>query len=100
MGPLFFQNAYLTTYLTFFLILVTWFIIYKTPFGLRLRSCGEYPQASASMDVNVMKTRWIGLMASGVLSGLAGAVLIMTTSSYYYGGTVSIYCYNWCFNPI
>lgn len=88
LGPLLFQNAYLTTYLTFFLILVTWFIIYKTPFGLRLRSCGEYPQASASMGVNVMKTRWIGLMASGVLSGLAGAVLIMTTSSYYYGGTV------------
>ncbi|MGN1344360.1 MAG: ABC transporter permease [Traorella sp.] len=87
-GPLFFQNAYLTTYLTILLVFVTWFIIYKTTFGLRMRSCGEHPLASASMGVNVIKTRWISMLISGALGGLAGAVLIMTTSSYYYGGTV------------
>ncbi len=87
-GPMFFQNAYITTYIAFFLVVLTWYLVYKTPFGLRLRSCGEYPQASASMGVNVVKTRWKGLLISGALSGLAGAVLIMTTSSYYYVGTV------------
>ncbi len=87
-GPILFKNAYITTYIAFFLVFATWYIVYKTPFGLRLRSCGEFPQASASMGVNVTKTRWAGLMFSGALSGLAGAVLIMTTSSYYYIGTV------------
>lgn len=87
-GPIFFQKAYITTYLTIFIIIATWFLLYKTPFGLRLRSCGEFPQASASMGINVTKTRWVGLMFSGALSGLAGAVLVMTTSSYFYGGTV------------
>lgn len=87
-GPMLFQNAYITTYITFLIVVVTWFVIYKTPFGLRLRSCGEFPQASASMGINVMKTRWIGLLISGILSGLAGAVLVMTTASYFYIGTV------------
>lgn len=87
-GRLFFQNAYVTTYLTFILVLITWYVMYKTPFGLRLRSCGEYPQASASMGINVMKMRWLGVLISGGLCGLAGAVLMMTTSSYFYIGTV------------
>lgn len=88
-GRLFFTNLYPTTYVAFALVVITWFVVYKTPFGLRLRSCGEYPQASASMGINVVKMRWIGVLISGALSGLAGAVLVFTTSSYFYGGTVN-----------
>lgn len=88
LGPMLFSKTYATTFLTLALVAITWFVIYKTPFGLRLRSCGEYPQASASMGINVVKMRWIGILISGALSGLAGAVLVMTTSSYFYQGTV------------
>lgn len=87
-GKLFFTNIYSTTILTFILVLITWFVLYKTPFGLRLRSCGENPQASASMGIHVVKMRWIAEWISGAFSGLAGAVLVLTTSSFYYAGTV------------
>lgn len=87
-GPMFFANTYPTTYLAVILVVATWFIVFKTPFGLRLRSCGEYPQASASMGINVVKMRWFGVLASGMLSGLAGAALVLTTNTYYYAGTV------------
>lgn len=88
-GRLFFKNLYPTTYLAIILAFITWFVLYKTPFGLRLRSCGEYPQASASMGINVTRMRWIAVLISGALSGLAGAVLVLTTASYFYTGTVN-----------
>lgn len=87
-GKLLFTDVYPTTILAVFVVLLTWFLIYKTPFGLRLRSCGEYPQASASMGINVVKMRWIAILISGALSGLAGAVLVLTTATFYYVGTV------------
>ena len=87
-GKLLFTNVYATTILALILIFISWFVIYKTPFGLRLRSCGEYPQASASMGINVVKMRWIAELISGGLSGLAGAVLVLTTATFYYSGTV------------
>ncbi len=87
-GPLFFTNVYATTILAFILVIVSWFIMYKTPFGLRLRSCGEFPPASASMGINVTKMRWIAELISGGLSGLAGGVLVLTTATFYYSGTV------------
>ena len=81
-------SSYPTTYIMIFLVVLTWFVVFKTPFGLRLRSCGEYPQASASMGVNVAKMRWIGVLTSGAFAGLAGATLILSTSTYFYIGTV------------
>ena len=87
-GPMLFTDVYYTTYIAFALILITWFIMKKTAFGLRLRSCGEFPQASASMGINVVKMRWIALCISGALSGLAGAVLVLTTSNYYFVNSI------------
>ncbi len=49
--------------------------VYRTPFGLRLRSVGEAPQAAASVGVNVMRMRYTAVILSGVLAGLAGAYL-------------------------
>lgn len=87
-GKLIFTNLYSTTILAFVLVFITWFVLFKTPFGLRLRACGENPQASASMGIDVIRMRWIAEWISGALSGLAGAVLVLTTSSFYYAGTV------------
>ncbi|HEY9053700.1 MAG TPA: ABC transporter permease [Rectinemataceae bacterium] len=78
LGKILFVENYPTFYLAVFLALVTWFLVYKTPFGLRLRSCGEHPQAAASMGINVKGMRYFGVLASGTLGGLAGGVMVLT----------------------
>ncbi len=82
-GDLFFKDTYPTFYLALLLVIITWFIMNKTVFGLRLKSCGEFPQASASMGINVVKMRWIGVLISGFLAGVAGGVLLMTTQTFF-----------------
>ena len=72
-------------------MIVTWFIVFKTPFGLRLRSCGEYPQASASMGINVTKMRYFGVLASGFLAGLAGGVMVMSQDTQFTSATIHGY---------
>lgn len=87
-GQMLFTNNYPTIYIALALTIITWFIAYKTPFGLHLRSCGEYPQASASMGINVVKMRWIGVLTSGAFAALAGGTLVLSTSTYFTAGTV------------
>ena len=58
------------------LLVLSYFLLYKTKFGLRLMSCGEHPQASASVGINVYKMRYAGVLMSGMLGGLGGLVYI------------------------
>lgn len=80
-GPLFFQNCYITTYLGFIIYLVAAFVIQKTKFGLRLRACGEHPGAADSVGVNVSRIRYAGVVISGVLAGIGGLVFVIPTST-------------------
>ena len=57
-------------------LVITYVVLYKMKFGLRLRSCGEHPQASASVGINVQKMRYAGVLISGLLGGLGGIVYI------------------------
>ena len=55
---------------------ISFVALYKTKFGLRLRSCGEHPQAAASVGIDVIKMRYAGVLISGLLGGLGGIVYI------------------------
>ena len=80
-GSLFFKNTYITTYLGFIILIVSYVVLYKTRFGLRVRSCGEHPQASDSVGINVHKIRYISVAISGALAGLGGLVFVIPTST-------------------
>ncbi|MCX7023285.1 MAG: ABC transporter permease [Spirochaetes bacterium] len=88
LGPAVFTEIYPTFYIALALVAFTWFVVYKTPFGLRLRACGENPQAAASMGINVFWMRYIGVGASGALAGLAGATMVLTQDIQYTIGSV------------
>lgn len=85
-GPLFFSQTYWTTWICILIWGLSWFLLYKTSFGLRLRACGEHPSAVASAGVNVHRMRYIGVLASGLLSGLGGAVILITYAGEYNAG--------------
>ncbi|WP_375480968.1 ABC transporter permease [uncultured Jatrophihabitans sp.] len=66
---------------------VTWFVLWRTSFGLRLRSCGENPDAAESLGVKVYTMKTIAVVISGILAGVAGAFLVNFTGIYREGQT-------------
>ncbi|HEU4964619.1 MAG TPA: ABC transporter permease, partial [Bacilli bacterium] len=87
-GPAFF-NIYPTTVLAFLMVGVTYWLLYKTPFGLRLRAVGEHPKAADTLGVNVRKMRYRAVLISGALAGAGGATLSIAISSSFQHATVS-----------
>lgn len=83
LGDMFFDGSYPTFYVAMALVLVVYFVVYKTALGLRLRACGEHPQAAASMGIDVYRMRYFGVLASGALAGLAGGVMVLTQDIQY-----------------
>jgi simple sugar transport system permease protein len=69
--------------LVFALVPVCWYVMYKTPFGLRLRATGENPEAADVAGVNVIRLRYIAVVISGVLAGAGGAYLSIGQSSLF-----------------
>ena len=62
LGPMLFQNAYITTYLGIIILLVSALVLYRTRFGLRLRACGEHPQAADAAGINVYRMQYAGVV--------------------------------------
>jgi len=89
LGDAFLNKVYLTTYFCILLFILMSVILYRTRFGLRLRSCGENPQASASLGINVIRMRYAGVMISGALAGLGGCVFAVTTANASANGDVA-----------
>ncbi|MEV6310524.1 ABC transporter permease [Streptomyces sp. NPDC051840] len=76
----------LLTVVALLLIPATWWILWRTAFGLRLRSCGESPVAAETLGVNVYKYKYIAVTISGGLAGLGGAFLAIVATSIYQEG--------------
>ena len=74
---------YAATYLVFVAALIVWFVFYKTRFGLRLRACGEHPQACETLGIDVLKMRFTCVCISGFLAGLGGAFVTMAISNQF-----------------
>ena len=81
LGPLLFQNTYITTYLGILILIASTLVLYRTRFGLRLRSCGEHPQAADAAGINVYRMQYAGVLISGMLGGLGGLVFVVPTST-------------------
>lgn len=75
--------TYASTYLVFLAVIVVWFVFYKTRFGLRLRACGEHPQACETLGIDVIRMRFLCVCISGFLAGLGGACVTMTISTQF-----------------
>jgi simple sugar transport system permease protein len=75
-GPALFNQS-LLVYLMYALIPITWFVVFRTPFGLRLRATGEVPEAVDTAGVSVARIRYYGVALSGLLAALGGVYLSM-----------------------
>ena len=89
LGETFLNKVYLATYICILLFVVLSIILYKTRFGLRLRACGENPQAADSLGINVYKMRYAGTTISGALAGMGGFVYSLTTANCTANGDVA-----------
>jgi ABC-type uncharacterized transport system permease subunit len=69
--------------IAFAMVAVSWYVMYRTPFGLRLRSVGEQPEAADAAGVSVNRIRYFGVLIAGVLAGIGGAYLSIGQSSLF-----------------
>jgi ABC-type uncharacterized transport system permease subunit len=84
-----FTEVSVLTIIAVALVPLTFFVLWRTPFGLRLRSVGEHPEAAETLGVNVYRYKYYGVVISGALAGLGGAFLSMVAASIYREGQVN-----------
>ena len=90
LGPMLFTKTYATTWVMLVILAASWFVIYKTPYGLRLRACGEHPQTADAAGINVYRMRYSAVVMSGALSGLSGAIILVTYSGEFNGSVAGL----------
>lgn len=78
-GPVLFEQT-LLAYLAGVSVLVVWFVLFKTPWGLRIRAVGEHPKAADTVGVSVVGIRWSAVLAGGVFGGLGGAFFTLSAT--------------------
>lgn len=81
------QSPYL--YLTILVVILSWFTMYRTKVGLRLRAIGDHPQAASTVGINVKKYRYVAVVICGMLCGLAGAYLSIVQNNLFVNNMVA-----------
>lgn len=84
--PEFWNRLSVASILAFILVPICWYVLYKTPFGLRIRAVGENPEAAEAAGVNVIKLRYSAVIISGILAAAGGAYLSIGQSSLFTRG--------------
>lgn len=87
-GPSLF-HAYPTTYLAILIVVGSYIVLYKTPFGMRLRAVGEHPHAAETAGISVIKMRYIAVLISGAFAAIGGASLSIAIGSEFSATTIS-----------
>ncbi|WP_125702741.1 ABC transporter permease [Lacticaseibacillus daqingensis] len=87
-GHIFFTNTSLLAYLGIGVAILSWWVLKYTKFGLRLRSVGEHPEAADSLGISVYKYRYIGVLLSGFLGGIGGAVMAQSITLNFSATTI------------
>lgn len=82
-------NQTVLTYIMYGVIIISWFVIFKTPFGLSLRAIGDSPHAAASLGINVDRRKYQAVVLSGILGGIGGAYLSVGALSSFLDGMTS-----------
>ncbi len=82
-GDAFFSKVHITSFIVILLAIIVWYVVFKTPFGLRLRAVGEHPGAADSMGINVYRMRYIGVILSGLFAGLGGSIMVLSQDIQY-----------------
>ena len=82
-GDMFFKDFYLSTFIGIAILIATYVYLYKTKTGLRIRTCGENPQAADAAGVNVYKMRYLGVVLSGILASMGGLIYVIPITSEY-----------------
>lgn len=88
-GETFLHKVYLATYVCILIYIILSVVLYTTRFGIRLRACGENPQAADSLGINVYRMRYTGTIISGFLAGMGGFVYALTSANCSANGDVA-----------
>ncbi|MFL5799562.1 MAG: ABC transporter permease [Actinomycetota bacterium] len=80
------SNINWLTLIAILLVPASWFVLWRTSLGLRMRSAGEHPMAAESLGVAVYRMKYIGVVVSGMLAGLGGAILVLESAGIYREG--------------
>ncbi|BDR58725.1 ABC transporter permease [Xylocopilactobacillus apicola] len=88
-GQIFFTNTSIAAYLGILVAVLSWWILKYTRFGLRLRSVGEHPEAADSVGISVYRYRYYGVLISGFLGGVGGAIMAESITSNFSGSTIA-----------